>query len=156
MPKYFCEYCGIYLIHSGPWGRRQHNTGKKHIQNKIDYYNQIILEQQKLMQQNSMFKFNMLSFSKPGLGLGMPFFNNNFINPMNNQLLNSNSMGLNQGNYLNYSRPILNNQYPMNVVNGVNNPINMSGVGNKVGVPNQNPNQNQVHLNPTSPPISNS
>jgi len=44
MPKYFCEYCGIYLIHSSPKGRRQHNGGRKHKQNKIEYYQQFLQE----------------------------------------------------------------------------------------------------------------
>jgi U1 zinc finger len=31
MPKFYCEYCGIYLTHSSPRGRKEHSTGKKHI-----------------------------------------------------------------------------------------------------------------------------
>ena len=49
MPKYFCEYCGIYLTHSSPWGRKQHSHGRKHINNKIEYYSQFLYE----FQQNS-------------------------------------------------------------------------------------------------------
>ena len=44
MPKYFCEYCGIYLTHSSPGGRSQHSRGRKHINNKIEYYSQILYE----------------------------------------------------------------------------------------------------------------
>ena len=44
MPKYFCEYCGIYLTHSSPGGRNQHSRGRKHINNKIEYYSQILYE----------------------------------------------------------------------------------------------------------------
>ena len=44
MPKYFCEYCGIYLTHSSPGGRNQHSKGRKHINNKIEYYSQILYE----------------------------------------------------------------------------------------------------------------
>jgi hypothetical protein len=44
MPKYFCEYCGIYLTHSSPWGRKQHSHGRKHINNKIEYYSQFLYE----------------------------------------------------------------------------------------------------------------
>jgi len=44
MPKYFCEYCGIFLTHSSPWGRKQHSHGRKHINNKIEYYSQFIYE----------------------------------------------------------------------------------------------------------------
>lgn len=46
MPKYFCEYCGIYLTHSSPLGRKQHAKGKKHISNKIEYYSQFLYEYQ--------------------------------------------------------------------------------------------------------------
>ena len=44
MVKYFCEYCGIYLTHSSPGGRKQHSHGRKHINNKIEYYSQILFE----------------------------------------------------------------------------------------------------------------
>ena len=47
MPKFYCEYCGIYLTHSSPLGRRQHAEGRKHIQNKIDYYSNLLLEAQR-------------------------------------------------------------------------------------------------------------
>ena len=50
MPKYFCEYCGIYLTHSSPGGRNQHSKGRKHINNKIEYFSQILYE----FQQNSI------------------------------------------------------------------------------------------------------
>jgi U1 small nuclear ribonucleoprotein C len=53
MPKYFCEYCGIYLTHSSPWGRKQHSHGRKHINNKIEYYSQFLYE----FQQNSYKNF---------------------------------------------------------------------------------------------------
>ena len=38
MPKFYCEYCGIYLTHSSPSGRRQHSMGKRHKVNKVEYY----------------------------------------------------------------------------------------------------------------------
>ena len=44
MPKYFCEYCGIYLTHSNPRGRYQHSHGRKHIKNKLEYYSQFLSE----------------------------------------------------------------------------------------------------------------
>ncbi len=47
MPKFYCEYCGVYLTHSSPSGRKQHFEGRKHIQNKIDYYTQLLIEAQK-------------------------------------------------------------------------------------------------------------
>ena len=44
MPKYFCEYCGIYLTNSSPRSRKQHAHGRKHINNKIEYYSQFLYE----------------------------------------------------------------------------------------------------------------
>jgi U1 small nuclear ribonucleoprotein C len=52
MPKYFCEYCGIYLTHSSPGGRKQHSHGRKHINNKIEYYSQFLYEFQQNNQTN--------------------------------------------------------------------------------------------------------
>ena len=50
MPKYFCEYCGIYLTQSSPYGRKQHVKGKKHISNKIEYFSQFLLTFQRQIQ----------------------------------------------------------------------------------------------------------
>lgn len=44
MPKFYCEYCGIYLTHSSPSGRKQHAKGKKHIQYFEQYYSQYMGE----------------------------------------------------------------------------------------------------------------
>ncbi|GFE52970.1 U1 zinc finger protein [Babesia ovis] len=44
MPKFYCEYCGIYLTHSSPAGRKQHSTGRKHINMKVDYYQKLVRE----------------------------------------------------------------------------------------------------------------
>ena len=57
MPKYFCEYCGIYLTHSSPGGRYQHSHGRKHINNKIEYYSQFLTD----FQQNTF--NNLLSLA---------------------------------------------------------------------------------------------
>ena len=42
MPKFYCEYCGVYLTHSSPSGRSQHSKGRKHINNRIEYYKQVM------------------------------------------------------------------------------------------------------------------
>eukprot|EP00931_Biecheleriopsis_adriatica_P000804 TRINITY_DN10093_c0_g1_i1.p1 TRINITY_DN10093_c0_g1~~TRINITY_DN10093_c0_g1_i1.p1 ORF type:complete len:130 (-),score=30.52 TRINITY_DN10093_c0_g1_i1:56-445(-) len=42
MPKFYCEYCDMFLTHSGLTGRRQHLTGRRHINNKIEYYQMLI------------------------------------------------------------------------------------------------------------------
>jgi hypothetical protein len=45
MPKkYFCEYCGIYLTNSSPRTRKEHSRGRKHVNNKIEYYSQFLYE----------------------------------------------------------------------------------------------------------------
>ncbi|KAF7458895.1 U1 zinc finger protein [Cryptosporidium felis] len=42
MPKFYCDYCDIYLTHSSTNGRKQHNLGRRHINNKIDHYKNVI------------------------------------------------------------------------------------------------------------------
>lgn len=42
MPKFYCDYCDIYLTHSSTNGRKQHRLGRKHINNKIDHYKKVI------------------------------------------------------------------------------------------------------------------
>ncbi|TRY51661.1 U1 small nuclear ribonucleoprotein C with U1 zinc finger [Cryptosporidium tyzzeri] len=42
MPKFYCDYCDIYLTHSSTNGRKQHSLGRKHINNKIDHYKNVI------------------------------------------------------------------------------------------------------------------
>ena len=64
MPKYFCEYCGIYLTHSSPGGRNQHSRGRKHINNKIEYYSQILYEFQQNINTN-LLKMTSHIMNKP-------------------------------------------------------------------------------------------
>ena len=54
MPNFYCEYCGIYLKHSSPFGRKQHSRGKKHIYNKVEYYSQFLIEFQQQHEQSKM------------------------------------------------------------------------------------------------------
>jgi hypothetical protein len=42
--KFFCDYCGIYLNNSSPHGRTQHADGKKHKENKVEYYRGIMAQ----------------------------------------------------------------------------------------------------------------
>ena len=44
MPKFYCEYCDLFLAHSSIGGRRQHCIGRKHIQNKIEYFQKVVRE----------------------------------------------------------------------------------------------------------------
>ncbi|KAF4121093.1 U1 small nuclear ribonucleoprotein C [Geosmithia morbida] len=39
MPK--CDYCDVYLTHDSMSVRRAHNSGKNHLRNVVDYYQQI-------------------------------------------------------------------------------------------------------------------
>ena len=41
----FCDYCKVRLAHRSVFARRQHDHGKKHIQNKIDYWSRIAKEE---------------------------------------------------------------------------------------------------------------
>ena len=82
MPKYFCEYCGIYLTHSSPLGRYQHSHGRKHINNKIEYYSQFLYDFQQNAYKNLL---NLTSryLRKPLVVKNKPININN-INEINN------------------------------------------------------------------------
>ncbi|CAH0053079.1 unnamed protein product [Clonostachys solani] len=41
MPKFFCDYCDVYLTHDSMSVRRAHNSGRNHLRNVVDYYQQI-------------------------------------------------------------------------------------------------------------------
>ncbi|KAI8077839.1 U1 zinc finger-domain-containing protein [Halteromyces radiatus] len=41
MPKYYCEYCDVFLTHDSPSVRKGHNAGKNHILNVRQYYEEI-------------------------------------------------------------------------------------------------------------------
>ncbi|KAI7858888.1 U1 zinc finger-domain-containing protein [Circinella umbellata] len=41
MPKYYCEYCDIFLTHDSSSVRKAHNSGKNHIANVRNYYAEI-------------------------------------------------------------------------------------------------------------------
>ncbi|ODV62283.1 Yhc1p, partial [Ascoidea rubescens DSM 1968] len=40
MPKYYCDYCRIYLTHDSASVRKSHFIGKNHIKYVCDYYEQ--------------------------------------------------------------------------------------------------------------------
>jgi U1 small nuclear ribonucleoprotein C len=84
MPKYFCEYCGIYLTHSSPGGRKQHSHGRKHINNKIEYYSQFLYEFQQNTYNNMMTMATKMPI--PANQQGASQFNQ-FMNP-NQQMMN--------------------------------------------------------------------
>lgn len=41
MPRFYCEYCDVYLTHDSMSVRKAHNSGRNHIRNVVDYYQQI-------------------------------------------------------------------------------------------------------------------
>lgn len=45
MPKYYCDYCDIYLTHDSPSVRKSHVNGNKHKMAVKAYYYQLIAEE---------------------------------------------------------------------------------------------------------------
>ncbi|KAK0728572.1 U1 zinc finger-domain-containing protein [Lasiosphaeria miniovina] len=41
MPKFFCDYCDVYLTHDSMSVRKAHNTGRNHLRNVVEYYQQV-------------------------------------------------------------------------------------------------------------------
>ena len=41
MPKFFCDYCDVYLTHDSMSVRKAHNSGRNHLRHVVDYYQQI-------------------------------------------------------------------------------------------------------------------
>ncbi|ORY65422.1 U1 zinc finger-domain-containing protein [Pseudomassariella vexata] len=41
MPKFFCDYCDVYLTHDSMSVRKAHNSGRNHLRNVQAYYEQI-------------------------------------------------------------------------------------------------------------------
>lgn len=38
MPKYYCDYCDVFLTHDSQAGRKQHNHGRRHQENVRQFY----------------------------------------------------------------------------------------------------------------------
>jgi len=82
MPKYFCEYCGIYLTHSSPGGRKQHSHGRKHINNKIEYYSQFLYEFQQQNTNKGVMHHNPIQMPTNPHGGGLPSHIQKFMVPV--------------------------------------------------------------------------
>ncbi|KAG5513429.1 hypothetical protein PMAC_001493 [Pneumocystis sp. 'macacae'] len=41
MPRYYCDYCDVFLTHDSASVRKAHNAGKNHITNVREYYQEI-------------------------------------------------------------------------------------------------------------------
>ena len=156
--KYYCEYCGIYLANLGPWGRKTHRRGKKHLLNKSEYYTRIVnneIENKQRSMKNKMEyglggnMFNMINM--PGLR-NINEVSNVSSNPMQMSLpLNNNSHIPNFGdpNFINFSHS--NNMQTMGIPNYGNNPNIHNFQNSLYPFPNMNNNndnnQNNPHVN---------
>eukprot|EP00455_Lapot_gusevi_P051654 TRINITY_DN775_c0_g1_i3.p1 TRINITY_DN775_c0_g1~~TRINITY_DN775_c0_g1_i3.p1 ORF type:complete len:134 (+),score=45.43 TRINITY_DN775_c0_g1_i3:92-493(+) len=54
MPRYYCDYCDVYLTHDSFSGRRQHMEGRRHQENVRQHYSEILLQQQQQTMQMNM------------------------------------------------------------------------------------------------------
>eukprot|EP00282_Hemiselmis_andersenii_P007402 CAMPEP_0114145742 /NCGR_PEP_ID=MMETSP0043_2-20121206/20204_1 /TAXON_ID=464988 /ORGANISM="Hemiselmis andersenii, Strain CCMP644" /LENGTH=71 /DNA_ID=CAMNT_0001240171 /DNA_START=70 /DNA_END=281 /DNA_ORIENTATION=+ len=45
MPRYYCDYCDVFLTHDSPSVRKQHNSGRKHRDNVKEYFAQFVSKQ---------------------------------------------------------------------------------------------------------------
>ncbi|CZS88008.1 hypothetical protein WAI453_000400 [Rhynchosporium graminicola] len=50
MPKFFCDYCDVYLTHDSMSVRKAHNTGRNHLRNVVDYYQRTGLSSTQMLQ----------------------------------------------------------------------------------------------------------
>ena len=62
MPRYFCDYCDVYLTHDSAPGRKQHIRGWKHRENVKQYYEQYMKQ---FYEQNSG-----MGMMPPGMAMG--------------------------------------------------------------------------------------
>jgi U1 zinc finger len=42
MPKFFCDYCDVYLTHDSMSVRKAHNSGRNHLRNVVEYYQRML------------------------------------------------------------------------------------------------------------------
>jgi hypothetical protein len=93
MPKFFCDYCDVYLTHDSMSVRKAHNNGRNHLRNVQAYYEQISSDQTQQVinsitdayntegQANPLFQQNLTGgfpggpmggMPSMGMGMGMP------------------------------------------------------------------------------------
>ncbi|KAL5600962.1 hypothetical protein BROUX41_005796 [Berkeleyomyces rouxiae] len=87
MPKFFCDYCDVYLTHDSMSVRKAHNSGRNHIRNVVDYYERIGHEKAQSVidsitssyaaegqaHNNPMLPHNQPGRNFPGGGRGAPY-----------------------------------------------------------------------------------
>lgn len=74
MPKFYCDYCDTYLTHDSPSVRKTHNSGKKHKDNVISYYQQWMDQQIQMQIDNTVKAFS--TFKKVPGSVMMPMMPN--------------------------------------------------------------------------------
>lgn len=68
MPRYYCDYCKIYLSHDSATGRKQHLRGRQHRDKWKEWYDQYYNEWHK---NNPQAHANTTAYG--GMGVGVPF-----------------------------------------------------------------------------------
>ena len=58
MPKYYCDYCDMFLTHDSPSVRKTHLEGKFHRENYQNYYLKVLKEQAQKMVNEELANFN--------------------------------------------------------------------------------------------------
>ena len=80
MPKFFCDYCDVYLTHDSMSVRKAHNSGRNHLRNVVEYYQQIGHEKAQSVIDSITNSYAaegqsgsnpMLAQNQPGGGMGM-------------------------------------------------------------------------------------
>lgn len=76
MPKYYCDYCDIYLTHDSPSVRKSHNEGWKHKANVKNWYSQFETDSTQDIINARIREFEMRRAAEqagllPGAGRGM-------------------------------------------------------------------------------------
>ncbi|KAG4088844.1 zf-U1-domain-containing protein [Neocallimastix lanati (nom. inval.)] len=76
MPKYYCDYCDVFLTHDSSSVRKSHNAGWKHKTHVQNYYNalgkdkiQEVIDQITRNKNDRNFPPLLMSFAKPGMVL---------------------------------------------------------------------------------------
>ncbi|KAI7173596.1 hypothetical protein KC352_g24568, partial [Hortaea werneckii] len=72
MPKFFCDYCDVYLTHDSMSVRRAHNSGRNHLRNVVEYYQQIGQEKAQSVIDSITSAYGAEGQTAPGMiGMGM-------------------------------------------------------------------------------------
>jgi len=72
MPKYYCDYCDVFLTHDSQAGRKQHNHGRRHQENVRQYYAQFLAHNVQAPGQSPMTFVELPEGSTPQQMPGMP------------------------------------------------------------------------------------